>query len=313
MKDVIRKLRPRLLSWLHRSGSAGRIALFVRRFSYKEVKKATDEFRRVMYSNPDGVSAYKAKLEDGEVVLVKEVKFLDHEENSSDGEFYRQVQLLARLHHRHLLAVRGFSAGRKRYLVFDNIENGSLKEHLDDPLRTPLDWRTRLQIAIGVAAALEYLLHFSDPPMYSVSISSSNIMLDQNFNVKVADISVHTSSTNSSALILHSSDSEGSDELQHENIIFQLGLLILELVTGQSSVKGCTDLVQWIQECSSSSSFHRMIDPDLGDRYDSSELRKLLAVARVCIRSRYEPKFSIQQIFRYLQKKVENPYELTYE
>lgn len=62
-------------------------------------------------------------------------------------------------------------------LVFENIENGSLKDHLTgnydknfpnvseiysllskwllaDPLRTPLNWRTRRQIAVGVAAAL---------------------------------------------------------------------------------------------------------------------------------------------------------------
>ena len=62
--------------------------------------------------------------------------------------------------------------------MFDNIENGSLKEHfigksikhdlciiamvffcfknwlLIDPLRTPLNWKARLQIAVGVAAAL---------------------------------------------------------------------------------------------------------------------------------------------------------------
>ena len=72
-----------------------------------------------------------------------------------------------------------------RFLVFDHMENRSLKEclhgnaavtfqadyfflgdsssqwrvntdvpFLADPLRTPLDWRTRLQVAIDVAAAL---------------------------------------------------------------------------------------------------------------------------------------------------------------
>ncbi|KAL4299681.1 hypothetical protein AHAS_Ahas17G0125200 [Arachis hypogaea] len=41
-----------------------------------------------------------------------------------------------------------------RLLIFDNIENGSLKEHLNDPLKTPLNWRTRLQIANEVVAAL---------------------------------------------------------------------------------------------------------------------------------------------------------------
>ncbi|KAI7994290.1 Kinesin-like protein KIN-5C [Camellia lanceoleosa] len=39
-------------------------------------------------------------------------------------------------------------------MVFEDIENGTLKAHLNDPLKTPLNWRTRLQIVIGVAAAL---------------------------------------------------------------------------------------------------------------------------------------------------------------
>lgn len=66
--------------------------------------------------------------------------------------------------------------------MFDNIERGSLKEHLNgnipsrilcmcasvqnlilslllaDPIRTPLNWRTRLQIVIGVVAALVFYI-----------------------------------------------------------------------------------------------------------------------------------------------------------
>ncbi|QHO07944.1 putative receptor-like protein kinase [Arachis hypogaea] len=76
-------------------------------------------------------------------------------------------------------------ASASRLLIFDNIENGSLKEHLNDPLKTPLNWRMRLQIANEVVAALEYLFLFNDPPAYHVSISSSNIMLDENFAAKI--------------------------------------------------------------------------------------------------------------------------------
>lgn len=137
--------------------------------------------------------------------MVKELTALDLGRERFDEE----VQLLGRLRHRHLLTLRGFCIGRKRFpftswklkpwkrkkqffvclfaydflfllfrlLVFDNIENGSLKEHLNgrklpihnhqdiilywtfvsfliDPLKTPLNWKTRIQIAIGVAAAL---------------------------------------------------------------------------------------------------------------------------------------------------------------
>ncbi|XLT36118.1 hypothetical protein HN873_067410, partial [Arachis hypogaea] len=77
------------------------------------------------------------------------------------------------------------SSPSPRLLIFDNIENGSLKEHLNDPLKTLLNWRMRLQIANEVVATLEYLFFFSDPPAYHVSISSSNIMLDENFAAKI--------------------------------------------------------------------------------------------------------------------------------
>ncbi|KAL7265720.1 hypothetical protein ACSBR1_003496 [Camellia fascicularis] len=46
-----------------------------------------------------------------------------------------------------------------RFLVFEDIENGTLKAHLNDRLQTPLNWRTRLQIVIGVAAALIHVLY----------------------------------------------------------------------------------------------------------------------------------------------------------
>ncbi|RVW33293.1 putative receptor-like protein kinase [Vitis vinifera] len=261
-------------------------------------KEGNGWFRRISYSNSYGV-AYKAIFQDGLVALVKEVRDF----NQGKDIFYGEVQRLGRLHHRHLLALRGFSTGRKRFLVFESIENGSLKEHLNDPLKTPLNWRTRLQIAIGVAAALEYLQLFNEPPIYHVSIRSSNILLDENFTAKLADVGVLSSGGNH-ATAQNVSCSKGQEG---NNIIFQLGVLILELITGQSSEKGGVDLIQWVQESRLSRSMQKMIDPDLGNSYDSRELNNLLAVARLCIKSGEKPTFSIPQIFRYLQKKVDIP------
>ncbi|XP_024017043.1 probable receptor-like protein kinase At1g49730 [Morus notabilis] len=299
MELLIRKFRLRLLSWLHGS-RRGQIS-FIKRFSYKDIKRATDGFHQIVYSNSHG-AAYKARFEDGGVALVKESGDLNQEKEA----FFKEVQLLGRLHHRHLLALRGFSTGRKRLLVFDNIENGSLKEHLNDPLRTPLNWRTRLQIAVGVVAALEYLLLFNDPPIYHVSISSSNIMLDENFNAKLSDIGLITS-VGDYVTVPHTSCSKDCMGQECGNIIYQLGVLILELITGQSSEKGGADLVQWIQESRFRSSMHNMIDPDLGNTYDSRELRSLLAIAKLCIGSGDKPTFSVLQVFRYFQKKVDIP------
>ncbi|KAF6169995.1 hypothetical protein GIB67_034387 [Kingdonia uniflora] len=153
---------------------------FVRRFSYAEIEKATGGFSSIIATHSDG-SVYKAQFRGGLVAVVKEVRIF----NEAKDAFNKEVQLLMRLHHRHLVALRGFSTGHERFLVFEHTENGSLKDHLSDPLKTPLTWRTRLQIATGVAAALEYLHFFCEPPIYHLSISSSNVLLDENFAPKV--------------------------------------------------------------------------------------------------------------------------------
>ncbi|KAE8037622.1 hypothetical protein FH972_010196 [Carpinus fangiana] len=324
---LIRRIRLHLLPWLHKSPHGP--ILFVRHLPYKDIKKATDGFHRIIYCNSHG-TAYKARFQDGGVALVKEVTAFSQELDV----FYREVQLLGRLHHRHLLPLRGFSTGNKRVLIFDSIENGSLKEHLSDPLKTPLNWRTRLQIAIGVAAALEYLLLFSDLPMYHVSITSSSVMLDENFTAKLSDVSLLSSGGNY-VTVPHTSSSEGyffyfrpcnkfayllsqfqsafvylypfaeCAVQERGNLILQLGVLILELITGQCSEEGGADLIQWVQGSRFASSMHQMIDPDLGNDYNSSELKKLLAVAKLCLKSGDEPMFSIPQILHYVQKKLD--------
>lgn len=273
--------------------------IFLRRFSYKDIKRATNGFSRVTGTSTHGAS-YKARFEGGDVGVVKEIHLIDQED---DDFFYREVQLLGRLHHRHVVALNGFCIGRKRFLVFENVENGSLKEHLNDPLRTPLNWRIRLKIAVGVAAALEYLHFFCDPPVSHVSISSNTIMLDENFNAKLSDVGLLGSGSDQVMAWRTSSCNETTGQV-YGNIMYQLGLLILELITGQSSEKTGTELTQWIEESCFPTSMDNMIDPDLGDNYDSRELKGLLAVARFCIKSVDKPNSFAPQIYRYLQRKV---------
>ncbi|XAR60201.1 Non-specific serine/threonine protein kinase [Bertholletia excelsa] len=298
MDSVILKLRLFLFAWFHLRRSRPGAVSIVRHFSYNDIKRATDGFHRIVENSFHGV-AYKAKFRDGQFALVKEIRDFGEEKDA----FYKEVELLGRLHHRHIVSLCGFSAGHKRFLVFENTDNGSLKDYLNDPLRTPLDWRTRQQIINGVAAALEYMHFFCDPPMYHVSVSSSTIMLDENFNAKLCSIGLLSSHGNNITLP-NSSHSREFDGQVGRNIIFQLGLLILELITGQSSEKGGADLIQWLQEFNSSSSIHQMLDPDLGDNYDSRELKVLLSVAKLCTKSTNKPTLFVPQVYRCLQKKV---------
>lgn len=98
-------------------------------------------------------------------------------------------------------------------------------------------------------------------------------------------------------------------EQRRAGLAFQYGVLVLELVTGQSpGADG--ELVRWAQDPGSAASVHRMVDADLGGVYDARELRDLVAVARLCTRDRDDRDegagvVTIPQIVRYLQGKLE--------
>ncbi len=51
----------------------------------------------------------------------------------------------------------------------------------------PLDWNTRMKIALGAARGLAYLHEDSQPCVIHRDFKASNILLEDNFNPKVAD------------------------------------------------------------------------------------------------------------------------------
>ena len=75
-----------------------------RKYSYKETKKATDNFNTVIGRGGFG-TVYKAQFSDGSVVAVKQMNKVSEQ---GKDEFCREIELIARLHHRHLVALRGF-------------------------------------------------------------------------------------------------------------------------------------------------------------------------------------------------------------
>ncbi|GAB4859871.1 hypothetical protein Ancab_011352 [Ancistrocladus abbreviatus] len=242
---------------------------FLKQFSYKDLKRATDGFRRIVSCHSHWVT-YEAKFPDGSIALVKEIK----DPGQGKDVLYREVQLLGCLHHRHLVALKGYSAGHRSFLVFENTGCGSLKEHLNDPLRTPLSWKTRLHIATGVAAALLSDISLLDSVLYTEEMT-------------------------------HHSCTKDCTDGQCQNLIPQFGALILELITGQSPEKEGADVIQWIQESHFRKSMDNMIDPDLGNSFDPKVMRSLLALARLCIKAdANKPPFSISHILCYLQQKV---------
>ena len=75
-----------------------------------------------------------------------------------------------------------------------NVDKTALTAHLPSffPIQAGktgirLDWMRRLKVALGAARGLAYLHELANPPIIHRDIKSTNILLDESLNAKVAD------------------------------------------------------------------------------------------------------------------------------
>ena len=91
----------------------------MRRFTPKEIEAATKGFTAVLEAGggPRGGAAYRARFAGGLVATVRRAAGSrdDHRQQGGAGNgkaaFYLELQLLARLNHRHVVRLRGFAEG----------------------------------------------------------------------------------------------------------------------------------------------------------------------------------------------------------
>lgn len=171
----------------------------LQQFSYNVLRRATSAFAATNRLGQGGFgSVYKGVLPSGKEIAVK----LMNGSGSLQGEreFHNELSLSTRIngacgaHSRHVISVLGFSSDqnrrrrRKMLIVYEYMQNGSLQDALlYRKCPELMDWKIRFMILLDVAKGIEFL-HFScDPPIVHCDIKPSNVLLDCNFNAKVAD------------------------------------------------------------------------------------------------------------------------------
>lgn len=153
-----------------------------KRFSYRELKKATRSFKEELGRGGSGV-VYNGVLENGMVVAVKKLEDVRHGEQ----EFWGEVSVIGRVYHMNLVRTYGFcSEDSHRLLVCEFVEKGSLDKALFDE-NTLLGWKERFKIAVGVARGLAYLHHECLEWVIHCDVKPENILLDRNYEPKIAD------------------------------------------------------------------------------------------------------------------------------
>ncbi|XP_048140723.1 probable LRR receptor-like serine/threonine-protein kinase At3g47570 [Rhodamnia argentea] len=230
--------------------------------SYRALLKATDDFSSM---NLIGVgnfgSVYKGMLKENGTTVAVKVLHLVH--RGALKSFLAECEALRNVRHRNLLKILTVCSGIDhrqndfKALVYEYMENGSLERwlhpnptpsHRNEPTRT-LNFFQRINIAIDVASAPDYLHHQCHIPIVHCDLKPSNILLDAEMVAHVGDFGLAKFLLGSSSdTVANRTSSVGIGgtigfappeymmgcKVSREGDVYRYGIFLLEMFTGLS-------------------------------------------------------------------------------
>ncbi|KAJ1691765.1 hypothetical protein LUZ63_015920 [Rhynchospora breviuscula] len=216
-----------------------------RMFTWKELQKATNAFSKDRLLGSGGFGeVYKGILKDGTAVAVKSAKVGNLK---STQQILNEVGILSLVNHKNLVKLLGCCVEAPQPLmVYEYIPNGTLFEHLHvrGDCKT-LSWKTRVKIALQTAEALSYLHCSTQAPIYHRDVKSSNILLDEELNVKVSDFGLsrlvqhglsHVSTCAQGTVGYLDPEYYRNYQLTDKSDVYSFGVVLLELLTGKKVI-----------------------------------------------------------------------------
>ncbi|KAG4182524.1 hypothetical protein ERO13_A09G049300v2 [Gossypium hirsutum] len=286
-------------------------------FTYKELGEATNNFDSNNELGDGGFgTVYYGKLRDGRAVAIKRL----YENNYKRVEqFMNEVWILTKLHHRNLVSLYGCTSrhSRELLLVYEYVSNGTVADHLHGQRAKPgaLSWSIRLDIAIETADALSYL-HASKT--IHRDVKTNNILLDNNFTVKVADFGLsrlfptdvtHVSTAPQGTPGYVDPEYHQCYQLTEKSDVFSFGVVLVELISSKPAV----DITRHRHEINLSNmainkiqnrALHELVDPSLGFESDYKVRKMITGVAEVafqCLQNEKEMRPTMAQVLEALK------------
>ncbi|KQK08218.2 lysM domain receptor-like kinase 3 isoform X2 [Brachypodium distachyon] len=272
-------------------------------FSLKEVGDATVNFDEKRKIGEGGYGMVYLGFIGTHEIAVKKMKA------SKSKEFFAELKVLCKVHHINVVELIGYAAGEDHlYLVYEYVRNGSLSEHLHDPLlkgHQPLSWTARTQIAMDAARGIEYIHDHTKACYVHRDIKTSNILLDDGLRAKVADfglVKLVERSDEDDCLATRLVGTPGylppesvlELHMTTKSDVYAFGVVLAELITGlhalvrdNKEANKTKSLISIMRRAFKSeyleSSLEKIIDPSLKDNYPIEEVCKLANISMWCL------------------------------
>ncbi|KAK4581609.1 hypothetical protein RGQ29_024989 [Quercus rubra] len=244
-----------------------------RQYSYSEVVRATDNFKNAIGEGGFG-KVYLGIMRDETQVAIK---LLSQSSKQGYKEFKAEAEILTRVHHRNLVSLIGYcDEGENKALIYEYMANGNLRQHL---------------------SGLEYLHNGCKPPIIHRDFKSTNILLNENMQAKIADFGLsrafvaendtHVSTRPAGTLGYLDPKFQATGNLNRKSDIYSFGIVLFELITGHPAIirgpEEYTHILDWVYPIIEQGDIQKIVDPRLKGEFHTNSAWKATEIALSCV------------------------------
>nr|GLL22038.1 systemin receptor SR160-like [Ipomoea trifida] len=218
-----------------------------------------------LIGNGGSGKVYRVITKKGQRVAVKSIRHERKQNHILEKQFLAEVEILGGIRHNNIVKLLCCVKGNTtKLVVYEYMDKQCLHKWLHGKKKglttQVLNWETRLKIAMGATQGLCYMHHDCSPPIVHRDIKSSNILVDSDFNVKIADFGLakmiasegdpETASAVVGTFGYIAPEYSSTRKVDAKSDIYSFGVVLLELTTGREAVTGNEDmnLAQWARK-----------------------------------------------------------------
>ncbi|XP_027125421.1 G-type lectin S-receptor-like serine/threonine-protein kinase SD2-5 isoform X1 [Coffea arabica] len=294
------------------------------RYSYENLKAVTEDFSKKLGEGGFG-SVYEGALSNGTKIAVK---CLDGFAQLKDS-FIAEVQIIGSIHHVNLVKLIGFCFEKShRLLVYEYMANGSLDKWIyGGKEKQSLPWSARRRIITDIAKGLAYLHEDCSHKIIHFDIKPQNILLDQNFNAKVADFGLSKLvEKDQSRVITRMRGTPGylapewlSSVITEKVDVYSFGIVMLEILCGRknldwSQIEEDRHLLSVFKRKAEEARLEDMVDKNnLDMQVHVLEAVEMMQIAAWCLQSNFTKRPSMSLAVKVLDGLVAPETNLDYD
>jgi serine/threonine protein kinase len=286
------------------------------RYSYKEIKKITEQFKTKLGNGGYG-SVFKGQLRSGRLVAVK---LLD-KGKSNDDDFINEVATIGRIHHVNVVQLIGFCVeGSERALIYEFMSNGSLEKYIFSRIdeRNSLSCEQLYVISLGVARGIEYLHNGCNMKILHFDIKPHNILLDEDFNPKVSDFGLARLCPRDNSIValtaVRGTIGYMAPELFYRNVgtisykadVYSFGMLLMEMASRKKNLNALAEQSSqiyfpfWVYDQLQDG---REITIENDTNQETKLAKKMMIVALWCIQTKPGDRPPMDKVLEMLEEK----------